>query len=90
MASLLAFLVFAFVFARASLIRTPRSRKRGWLLFSLAVQNVLLLLPAILLTSRTLSLPSQRGWVLIALLAASAGVQVVMVSVSVHVSQSSG
>jgi hypothetical protein len=79
-ASLLAFLVFAFVFARASLIRAPRSRKRGWILFSLAVQNMLHIIPAVLLSSRAIVLPGRWDWVLIGLLAASAGIQVVMVS----------
>lgn len=80
-ASLLAFLVSAFIFARASLIRAPRSRKRGWILFSLAIQNVLLLIPAALLSSRAAALPGQRDWALITLLAASAGIQVVLVSI---------
>lgn len=50
-------------------------------MLSLACQNLLLLLAAALVSSRTVVLPSQWDWIIIALLAASAGVQVVMVSI---------
>ena len=78
-ASLVAFLVSAFVFARLSLCRKPRHRRRWWLLLSLGWQLVLIILPAVLDTTKAVSKDSRSAWILLAMLAASAGPQVVLV-----------
>jgi hypothetical protein len=79
-ASLLAFLATAFAFARASLLGGPRHLKRWWLLCSMMMQNILLILPGALISSRAVPTHSSLDWLLLGMLAASAGVQVVMVS----------
>ncbi|AFR94167.2 hypothetical protein C343_02239 [Cryptococcus neoformans C23] len=81
-ASLLAFLVFAFIFARASVYGSPRHTTRWWLLFSFAVQNTFLVLPAALITGRKVPVQGSLAWLLLGLLAASSGIQVVMARTS--------
>ncbi|RSH88901.1 hypothetical protein EHS25_002563 [Saitozyma podzolica] len=82
--SFLAFLITAFLFARLSLVGGPRHRKRWWLLLSLATQCVLLLLPSMLVTTGVVPIhgASRLDWLLLGLLASSAGVQVVMARTS--------